>query len=182
MRFTIFSAVVALAVHGTAARAGELDVAGSVEGTSTGWEEDRAGGATLRAAWMWRDWIGAGFVGRQHYATVDERLLAYFAIGPVVRRAVGPVRVAASVGVVHQHEEPMEAIRHQPVRSLLGVGDGIRHRAGARAGVDVAIPFRRHRRGDFYAAIGVDATWFADDHGPAWQASAGVGLGFTWGR
>lgn len=166
---------------GSRAHAGELDLAGSLEGTSTGWEEDRAGGGTLRAAWFFRPWIAATFVGKEHYATVDERVLSYFALGVGTRRALGPVRVAGGIGLVHQHEEPMVAIEAQPLASLLGVGDGLRHRAGGRVGLEVAVPFRRHRRGDFYAALSLDATRFADDHGPLWQASAGLGVGFTYG-
>ena len=44
----------------------------------------------------------------------------------------------------------------------------------------MALPIRRHRRGDVYAALEADATWFGDDRGPRWMIGAGLALGFTY--
>ena len=35
------------------------------------------------------DWIGASFIGKEQYATVDDRLLSYFSVNVAVRHPRG---------------------------------------------------------------------------------------------
>ena len=69
----------------------------------------------------------------------------------------------------------------QPIQSLFGVGDGIRHRMASRAGVSLGVPFKAHGKGDYFVALDIDGTVFADaDRGPRWMSSAGLSIGFTY--
>jgi hypothetical protein len=162
------------------ARAGELDLGVGLGATTTAWHGDRGGGPTIDASWWFTDWLAGTYAGKEQYASVDERLLSYFSVGASVRHAVGPTFVVGSLAIVHQHEEPWPGVEHQPVGSVIGVGDEIRHRGGGRAALHVIIPFHAHDHGDFYASIDLDTTAFADDHGPSWMMSAGASLGFSY--
>lgn len=163
------------------ASAGELDIDLGLEATTTGWPDDHGGGPTLGAAWWFKPWLGATFLSKEHYATVDDRFMTYLSVNAAVRRALGPVRVIGTLGLVHQHEESRAAIMDQPLQALFGVGDGIRHRMASRAGFSLGLPFRAHGHGDYYVALDVDGTVFADaDRGPRWMSSAGLSIGFTY--
>ncbi|HTJ44365.1 MAG TPA: hypothetical protein VL463_19815 [Kofleriaceae bacterium] len=158
------------------ARAGELDLGVGVGATTTQWSGDRGGGPTIDASWWFTDWLAATYAGKEQYASVDERMLSYFSVGMSARR--GPV--VGSLGLVHQHEEPWPSVEDMPVGSVFGAGDGIRHRFGGRAAVHWILPFRAHAHGDFFASIDLDGAYFADDHGPAWMASLGASIGFSY--
>jgi hypothetical protein len=165
----------------TPAVAGELDLAVGLQAATTAWPDDRGGGAALDAAWWVRPWIAVSFIGKEQYAQVDDRLLSYLSLNVAGRRALGPLRLTGTVGVVHQHEEPRAALMAQPLASLFGVGDGIRHRMAGRAGASLALPLRRHGHGDYYVALDLDGTRFLDDDkGPRWMASVGLSVGFSY--
>jgi hypothetical protein len=163
------------------AYAGELDMGLGLQATTTGWPDDNGGGPVLDASWWFRPWIAATFVGKEHYATVDDRFMSYFSVNGAVRHDLGPLRLTGSLGVVHQHEESRAAIMEQPVQALFGVGDGIRHRMASRAGFSLGLPLSSHSHGDYFVALDIDGTVFADsDRGPRWMSSAGLSLGFTY--
>jgi hypothetical protein len=162
------------------ASAGELDLDAGLTATTTAWPGDHGGGAALDASYWFRPWIGASFVGKEQYATVDDRVLSYFSVNVAARYPAGPLRLTGTLGLVHQHEEPRAALMDSPVEAALGVGDGIRHRAGGRAGLSIALPVKQLAKGDVYVALDLDATVFADDdRGPRWMMGAGLALGFT---
>lgn len=173
--------IVPLVASGSSAYAGELDINLGLQATHTQWDDDHGGGPTASIAWFFRDWIGASFVGKEHYATIDDRYMSYFSTNVVFRGRIGErVRLAGTAGLVHQHEEPKTAIEAMPLESAFGVADGIRHRMGTRAGVQLAFPFQDRVKGDWYFAIDLDATAFAEkERGPRWMSSAGVSVGFT---
>lgn len=172
--------VLTLLAQAAPARAGELDLGLGLQATQTGWPDDHGGGASLSAGWWFLPWLGASFLGKEHYATVDERYMTHFSLNATFRREAGPLRLGGSAGFVHQHEETRAAIEAQPLASVFGVADGIRHRMASRAGVQLALPFRGHARSEWYVALDLDATVFADDdRGPRWMSSAGLSVGFT---
>jgi hypothetical protein len=178
MRFLTSVLVVALAGP---ASAGELDMDLGLQATTTGWPDDHGGGPTLDASWWFRPWLGATFIGKEHYATIDDRMMSYFSFNGALRTELGPMRLTGTLGVVHQHEESRAAIMEQPFQALFGVGDGIRHRMAARTGFSLGLPFSTHSRGDYFVELDVDATVFADsDRGPRWMSSAGLSIGFTY--
>jgi len=172
---------VILALLSGPASAGELDMNLGLQATTTGWPDDNGGGFALDASWWFRPWLGASFIGKEQYASVDDRMLSYFSINAAARHDLGRLRLTGTLGLVHQHEESRAAIMQQPVQALFGVGDGIRHRAGSRAGFSLGLPFTTHGHGDYFVALDLDGTGFADsDRGPRWMASAGLSIGFTY--
>jgi hypothetical protein len=174
------SAAFVLLLAGSAS-AGELDMGLGLQATTTGWPDDNGGGPTFDASWWFEPWIGATFIQKEHYATVDDRIMSYFSVNAAMRRELGPLRLSGTLGVVHQHEEPRAAIMEQPLQSLFGVGDGIRHRLGSRAGFSLGLPFKAHGHGDYFVELDIDGTYFADeDRGPRWMSSAGLSIGFTY--
>ncbi len=163
------------------AAAGVLDLDLGAQATTTAWPDDHGGGATLGAGWWFKPWLGASFLGKEQYATVDDRFLGYYSVNVAGRQVLGPLRATGTLGVVHQHEEPRAAYMNQPGLSIVGVADGIRHRFASRAGLQLALPVHDTPHGDVYVALDVDGTWFTDnDKGPTWMASAGLSLGITY--
>ena len=159
------------------ASAGELDLDAGLTATTTAWPGDHGGGAALDASWWFRDWIGASFMRQGAVRHRRRRLLSYFSVNVAVRHPAGPLRLTGTLGLVHQHEEPRSALMDAPIEAALGVGDGIRHRAGGRAGLQLALPVKELALGDVYVALDLDATVFADDdRGPRWMAGAGLAL------
>ena len=173
--------VCSLVLLSGAAVAGELDLDAGLQATTTAWPGDHGGGGVLDVGYWFRPWLGASFIGKEQYATIDDRFLSYFSVNAAARHAAGPLRLTGTLGLVHQHEEPRAAIGAMPLDALFGVGDGIRHRMAGRAGVQLALPFRTHGHGDYFVALDLDATRFTDtDKGPTWMTSAGLSLGFTY--
>lgn len=170
-----------LCVLSAPATAGVLDLDFGLQATTTAWPDDHGGGAALGAAWWFTPHLGASFIGKEQYATVDDRLLGYYSVNIAGREQLGPVRATATLGGVHQHEEPRAAYMDQLLLSAAGVADGIRHRFAGRGGLQFALPVRDTQHGDMYVALDLDTTLFTDsDKGPTWMASAGLSFGFTY--
>ncbi|HTL35261.1 MAG TPA: hypothetical protein VL326_19165 [Kofleriaceae bacterium] len=160
---------------------GVLDMGLGLQATTTGWPDDNGGGPALDASYWFTPHVAATFVGKEQYASVDDRMMSYFSFNASGRAEVGRFRLTGTVGLVHQHEEPRAAIMESPAEALFGVGDGIRHRMGSRAGFSLGLPLSTHGHGDYYVALDLDGTVFMDDdRGPRWMSSAGLSVGFTY--
>lgn len=171
------ASVLALLLVPLPTAAGQLDVNLGLQATHTAWDDDAGGGPTLGVTWWFRDWIGASFVGKEHYATVDDRFMSYFSLNAAVGRDLGPLWLAASAGVTHQHEQTRSSIEAMPIASAFGVADGIRHRMASRLGFQVAKPFGER----WYVGLDFDGTYFAEaDRGPQWMQSIGLSIGFRY--
>jgi hypothetical protein len=161
--------------------AGELDLDLGAQATTTAWPDDHGGGFALDAGWWFKPWLGASFIGKEQYAKVDDRFMSYFSVNVAGRQPLGPLRATATLGLVHQHEEPRAVVMEEPLLSIVGTADGIRHRFAGRAGVQLALPVRDTAHGDMYIALDLDGTRFTDtDKGPAWMANVGLSFGFTY--
>lgn len=184
MRTARIAALVAALCAGAArlAQAGELDMALGLDAADSEWQEDHLSYGTFKLGYrFWQPWFEVVYIGKLGYASVDERLLTYLSFGPEVRpRVFDRVRPYARALVVHQHEENVDAAQDQPYQSLVGVGDGIRHRGGLAAGLGLEIPFHEFRKGDWFASIDLAATYFPDDRGPHRYLTAGASIGFKW--
>src|SRR5437870_4470377 len=84
-------AVIPLALAGTA-HAGELDLDFGLQTTHTQWDGDHGGGAVLSAGWLFRPWIGASFIGKEQYATIDDRYMSYYSVNALFRHAIDRFR------------------------------------------------------------------------------------------
>lgn len=170
-------------LSGRPASAGELDVALGADAGTSSWDEGAVGHGTLKLGYrFWRPWFQLTYLGKVGYAEIDERVLTYLSLGAEVRPsfAGGRLRPYLRASLVHQHEEPVVAIQHQPFQSLIGVGDGIRHRGGAALALGTELSLRQHERGRWYATIDATSTHFPDDRGPQHYLALGAGVGFTW--
>jgi hypothetical protein len=75
---------------------------------------------------------------RLGYGAVDQRLLTFLSIGVEGGYAVSDfVYPRIRAAFVHQHEESMAAVAEEPFGAVLGIGKGIRHRAGGVFGLGV---------------------------------------------
>ena len=82
----------------------------------------------------------------------------------------------AFVALVHQHEESLAAAAHEPFGAVLGIGSGIRHRAGVHFGLGFDVGLLR--RGRFGLALGPELSFahMTYSSGPGWYVTAGVAL------
>ena len=180
MRAAMRSIAILAALASPALAGGELDIDLGLQATHTTWTDDHGGGATMAATYWFLPYLGATYIGKEQYITVDQRWCSYFSVNASGRVNLGVLRLVGTLGLVHQHEETQSQVMEQPAESLFGVGDGIRHRMGARTGGSLQWPFAHYARGDFYGALDLDATVFAEaERGPRWMMSAGLSAGFT---
>ena len=162
------------------AHAGELDLSVGLQATTTEWPDDHGGGPSLDLGYWITEHVGVKYIGKGHYAVVDDRLMTYLSINAAAHHHIGRVTVTGTAGVVHQHEETRAVLMDAPFSAVLGIGDGIRHRAGGRAGVSLAVAVFAYSRGEGYLALDLDATMFTENtRGPRWMTSVGVSFGFT---
>jgi len=115
---------------------------------------------------------------RLGYGRIDQRLLTYLSLG--VRAgffATDKIFPRAHFGFVHQHEESMASVAEQPFGAVLGIGSGIRHRAGVQFGV--GCDFTLLRRPKFELALGPElvGAYLGYSSGPNLHAFVGANLG-----
>jgi hypothetical protein len=182
MRTSAMTVALVATLAGTA-RAGELDLALGLDAADSEWDEDHLGHGTFKLGYrFFRPWFQITYFGKLGYASVDDRMLTHLSLGPEIRPPIPGTRLRpyARAMVVHQHEESRSAVEDQPFQALIGVGDGIRHRGGVGGGLGLELPFVQHRKGDWYASLDLNATYFPDDRGPQRYLAAGLSVGFKW--
>lgn len=117
-------------------------------------------------------------MARMGYAPVDERILTMLSLGleggyPIRGRYWPYVRL----GFVHQHEESVAAAAADPLATPLGIGTGIRHRAGLQAGVGCDFVLRGGRRGDVTLGPEVTVAYLSYSSGPQFYGLVGLQAG-----
>ena len=173
--------VLIICILSSTAAAGEIDLDLGVQATTTPWQGDHGGGSVLELGYWFLPWVGVSYIGKEQYATIDERFMTYLSLNAAFRTGAGPFRLTGTLGAVHQHEETRSAVDAQPLEALFGVGDGIRHRSAGRTGVQIAYPIWDYGRGTMYVALDLDVTKFMDmDKGPSWMTSGGISVGATY--
>lgn len=162
------------------ARAGEVQLAVGLSGQGTSWSGrgDGSGSGTLRLGYRFLDLAGIYLLGRLGYGAVDDRLLVSLSAGAQVWGRLGALRPYARLGLLHNHEEPWPAVRHQPAGALLGVGDGIRHRTGLEVGAGFDIPLWKRSRWELLLGLEGNASWLTYSFGPSWYWGGGASFGF----
>ncbi len=183
MRRFSYALLFSVAVSGVApaaARAGELQLAFGAAGEATTWEGDSAVYSSLQVGWRFRDLVSVDFLGRLGYGAVDDRMLTYLSVGAELWGRLGSTRPHLRLGLVHQHEEPVAAIDADPFGAALGVGDGIRHRAGGQISAALDVPIGRLWRRPLFVSAGAQVTSFPDDRGPDLYWGAGASLRWNW--
>lgn len=121
-----------------------------VQGGGSTWRGDGTGGVGLTIGVRLFRVITPFVQARLGYAGVDQRLLIPLVIGVTLGVPIpvrGPLGEAPRAwpylraAFVHQHEESVAAVADNLAGALLGIGGGIRHRAGAllAAGCDFTL-------------------------------------------
>jgi hypothetical protein len=164
----VFAVVFACATFASprAAAAGELQLATGPGAYASSWRGDGAFAQSLKLGYRMADLIAIDTVSRLGYAAVDERVLTYLSLGVTAYARLGRARPWARLALVHQHEEPLPAVRDDPGGTLFGVGDGVRHRGGGGASLGVDLPVHRKDRTEVFLGLDSSLAYFPDPRGP----------------
>jgi hypothetical protein len=108
-------------------------------------------------------------------------VLEMIQLGAQVWARIGIARPYARFGILHQHEEPWATVKADGIGSLLGVGDGIRHRQGLEGALGVDLPFKQYKSWQFHVTVEGIFTGIPTTNGPSIYAGGTVGLGFNYG-
>lgn len=113
--------------------------------------------------------------GRLGYGVIDQRSLIFLSIGVqggfLLKERYYPRAVLA---FVHQHEESVAAVADHTFEAALGIGGGIRHRAGVQMGLGLDIILRR--TATYELSVGPEATavYLTYSSGPTWYGVIGA--------
>ena len=161
------------------ARAGEIQLRAAAGGEASSWLHDGSPILGIQFGYRFLDLVAPYFLARIGYGPTNQRVLEMIQIGAQIWARIGIARPYARFGVLHQHEEPWASVKADGIGALLGVGDGIRHRAGLEGALGVDIPFKQYKSWQFHATIEGIFTGIPDDKGPGIYAGGTVGLGFN---
>lgn len=153
----------------------ELLIKLALLGGGTTWQGDGLGyGSLLLAARLFRV-VSIYGQARLGYARVDQRILTLLSVG---LEGTYPIRNKywpfLRLGFVHQHEESLAAAAQDPLGTLLGIGTGIRHRAGLHGSLGCDIAVWRGRRGDILLGPELAFSYLGYSSGPTFYGMAGI--------
>ena len=173
----------AIAFLSPAAQGSEIQVASGPQVQGSSWRGDASLSQALKLGMRFEEVVAIDALTRLGYAMVDQRVLTYISLGATlypVKLANGRARPFARLSLVHQHEEPMSALRHDPVGALFGVGDGIRHRGGFGSSLGMDVVVAKGKAADLLLGADVNGTWFPDPRGPAVYFGGGLWAGLDY--
>ncbi|MBP8196596.1 MAG: hypothetical protein KAY55_05455 [Deltaproteobacteria bacterium] len=157
---------------------GQLLVSIGLAAGGTTWRSDPLGVGSLALGLRLYRSIALVVQGRLGYGRVDQRQLTAILIGLsgggyLGERAYGRL----SVSFIHQHEESLAAVAEQPAGALLGIGTGIRHRAGVQVGI--GCDFIAYRKPKYELTVGpeVAVSYLTYSSGPSIYGFAGIVAG-----
>lgn len=144
---------------------------------SSSWPGDPAALSELRLGFRFME-TGALYVqSGLGYAPINNRELVQIGFGAQLWMHLWKVKPFARLAVVHQHEESTASWKNDFGESLLGIGNGIRHRAGAEAALGMDVPFYRTEKVEIDGSIEASTPWYPDERGPHFYLLGGLGLG-----
>jgi hypothetical protein len=160
---------------------GEIQLRAAVGGEGSSWLHDGAPIASIQFGFRFLDIVAPYFLARIGYGNTNERVLEMIQLGAQVWARIGIARPYARFGILHQHEEPWATVKADGIGSLLGVGDGIRHRQGLEGALGVDIPFKQYKSWQFHMTVEGIFTGIPTDNGPPIYAGGTLGFGFNYG-
>lgn len=156
---------------------GELFVGVGASGGLSNWSGDPAGYSALGLGLRLFGIITPFAEARVGAGRVDQRMLTFLSLGVAgtfhVSEKVAP---RVFIGAAHQHEESIAVVVEQPAGALLGIGGGIRHRAGVQFGA--GCDFQVYEKSKFILTVGPElrAAYLTYSSGPSWYTQVGVAL------
>ncbi len=163
----------------TPALAGEIQVDAGTTMLGSSWQGDFAAGGLLRLGYRFAHVVAIDLVGWEQYATVDTRMDTGLTVGVTGYVPLKRVRPSLRVFAIHQHEEALVSVANTPGGFVLGIGSGIRHRAGGGLTLGAEIPFARRGELEWLVVAELEGIWFPDILGPNYYFGANVGVGFN---
>lgn len=168
---------------GGVAEAVELQAATGPNVQGSSWRGDAIVGSALKLGVRFREFFAIDALTRLGYATVDQRMVTYLSLGATayLRLWDGKIRPFARLALVHQHEEPLSAVREDAFGALFGVGDGIRHRGGfgGSLGSDFMIA-KSGKFTEFLVGADLNTSYFPDPRGPQLYFGGGLWAGLVY--
>jgi hypothetical protein len=160
-----------------ALRKSEAILETAMTGGSSSWVGDPTVMSQMRLGFRFME-TGALYVQTGlGYAPVNNRELVQIAFGGQLWLHIWHTRPYARLGVMHQHEESTAAWKGDFGESLFGIGNGIRHRAGAEAALGLDVPLYRGDKVEVVGSAEFSTPWLPDDRGPHFYFLGGLGLG-----
>lgn len=163
------------------ANAGELQVDAGLSARKSTWRGDAGGGVHLGGGYRFARVFALDFLVWEELASVDRRLNTGLTLGMTGTLPLPSIRPSLRVYAIHQHEEGLVSVQDHPFGTVLGIGSGIRHRAGGGARLGVEIPFSTSKRVEWVALGGLEGTWLGPKLlGPAayYGITAGIGINY----
>jgi hypothetical protein len=160
----------------------ELQAGIDLLGGGTSWRGDGVGYAGVTVALRFFRAIALYGQARLGYGGVDGRLLTPLSIGlqggyPIVTSGKSRAWPYARLGFVHQHEEPLPAVVENLGGAILGIGAGIRHRAGLQAALGCDVVLLSGKRGELVLGPEVGLFYLGYSSGPDLYGFAGLQVG-----
>ncbi|MEZ4307249.1 MAG: hypothetical protein R3F14_04300 [Polyangiaceae bacterium] len=146
-------------------------------GAGSEWRDDGAVWGGLGLGYRFFDLVGVYALGRLGYGSVDQRMLTLLALGAQIWGRLGPTRPYARIAFIHQHEEPVAAVEQNVGGAVFGVGDGIRHRAGAEGALGLDWTFYEKLPWSLFANAEASFAGLPNSSGPGFYVLGSVGLG-----
>ncbi len=159
--------------------AGEIQVDAGTTMLGSSWQGDFAAGGLLRLGYRFAHVVALDIVGWEQYATVDTRMDTGLTIGVTGFIPLKRVRPSLRVFAIHQHEEALVSVANTPGGLVLGIGSGIRHRAGGGLSLGAEIPFLKRGDLEWLVVAELEGIWLPDILGPNLYFGANVGVGFN---
>jgi len=163
-----------LVLHSAPARAGGIDVTTGVGGALSAWRGDAGPQGWGLVGYRFNRLVVLEGSGRLGYAPVDKRTLVVLGLGASLWAPTGLVRPMVRLAVLHQHEEPRDALVANVFEAVMGVGDGIRHRAGLEAATGVGFEISRLASSPLLLGLDVRGSLHPDTRGPRWYFGGGL--------
>ena len=182
MRWIIPFSFCMLVASTAAADDHHLRLSASSNASGSTWEGDFASWVGGKVGARFIDLVGPYAQFQVGYGVVDDRMLSLLSLGGQVWLPnIAWARPFARLAFVHQHEESLSVVADDFGSALLGIGDGIRHRAGGELGLGVDIDIARVSESwQLYGAVDGSAKLFPDELGPMLYAGAGLNLGMSY--
>jgi hypothetical protein len=170
----------ALAAWPNAAYAGELqaEIGGSAHAST--WRSDYGGGGYLKLGYRTKIRLGFDVGFAERLSSVDTRFNGGLSIGLHLAPRIGSLVPLLRAYFIHQHEQGAVSVAKDPLTMVVGIGDGIRHRAGFGFSLGTEIPLAKAGSTTWYAAPSATIDVFPNrELGPLLYAHLSLGLGAT---
>jgi len=165
------------------AQAGELQVDLGVTGKGSTWHGDGGGGFQLRLGYRFLQRVAVDVAVWEELHAVDVRENTGLTVGATGYLPLKRLRPSLRAYFIHQHEQGLVSVVKNPLATLVGIGDGIRHRAGFGFALGVEGPIFARGALEVYVSPALTATIFPDaELGPGFYFGGAISIGLNLNR